>query len=356
MTDTLDTDSAAPDVEAAAPPPPPQRPAIIPVTGPVTAPEPLTLARVGQIIAAGMREQIQAAGIAARIQAALTSVTSVENPGFVRPAYRAEIVGLVDHGMPVVRALQQRPLPATGMRIEYPTWSAPPDDYAIQAAEKTAIGTGGVSSTVEGVDIDTWAQGHDVSFQVAQRSDPSFIDAYLRAAAVDAARKYDTDVITKLLAVANAGTPGTSFVTNVKALFAALNPALTPAGPMFLAVSYDIMLDLIDVTGLNGPAFWDASMSLGSMIPDASAGGLTMFTDWNMPAGTMLLGSRQGAASYGGPDSSADIRVVDVSLLGIDIGVYFYAALAIEYPEAFAKLSGVTATAASSTSSTAAKK
>jgi hypothetical protein len=56
----------------------------------------------------------------------------------------------------------------------------------------------------------------------------------------------------------------------------------------------------------------------------------------------MLLGSRQGAANYGGPDTSADVRVVDVSLLGVDIGVYFYAALAIEYPGAFAKLSAVT--------------
>jgi hypothetical protein len=157
------------------------------------------------------------------------------------------------------------------------------------------------------------------------------------------------------LSWAAVATSGTSFVSNVAALYAALNPASVPAGPMFLAVSYDIMVDLITPTGLEGPAFWNASVDLGSYMPSSSAGGLTMFADWNMPAGTMLLGSRQGAAIYGGPETSADVRVVDVSLLGVDIGVYFYAALAVEYTGAFSKRSGITTMAAGSSSSKASK-
>lgn len=340
---TVDTAPPAPVTQAA--------PAIIPVHGPTPPPEPLTLPRVAQIISAGMTGRIGAAGIRAQIEAALTNVTTTNVPGLVRPGYSAELSGMIDHGMPLVRALQNRPLPASGMKIEYPRWGAAPDSTAIQATEKTAIASGDVTISVQSVDIETWAQGNDISFQAAQRSDPSFIDAYLRACAIDAADKYDAHVATALLAVATAGTPGTDFVSNVQALFAALNPTSTPAGPLFLAVSNDILVDMVGVTGLNGPAFWNASIDLGSSPADGSAGGLLMFRDKNLGAGTMLLGSRNGAATYGGPDSLTDVRVVDVSLLGIDIGVYFYAALAIEYAGAFAKLSGITTFAAPASSS-----
>ena len=83
-------------------------------------------------------------------------------------------------------------------------------------------------------------------------------------------------------------------------------------------------------------------MTLGDAMPDSSGGGLDMFVDPNLPAKTMLLGSKAAATSYGGPATSADVRVVDVGLLGYDIGVYFFAALAITHPTAFVKLTGVT--------------
>jgi hypothetical protein len=310
---------------------------------------------VAQLISAGKKRGLRGSQIDSRIQAAFMNVLSSDVPGFVRPAFRTDIVGLIDPGMPLVRAIQQRPLPASGMRIEYPVWSAPPDAYAQQVGEKTAIASGPVQATVQGDDILTWAQGNDISFQTMDRSDPSFIDAYIRAAAIDAGIKYDTYVANRLLAVAAAGTPGTSFVDNVQALFAALDWDATPPGPMFLAMSGDIAVSMIGVTGLDGPAFWDAGINLGTFDPSTSAGGLNIFTDRNLPAGTMLLGASNAAANYGGPDTSANVRVVDVSLLGMDIGVYFYAALAVEYPGAFAKLTGVV-TAAGARTSNAAKK
>jgi hypothetical protein len=317
-------------------------PTVVPLRASSAAqPQPVTLTRVAETIAGAMR-RAPAGSQAARIQAALANVTTANVAGIVRPAYRSEIVGLIDYGMPTVRVLQSRPLPSSGMRIEYPEWTSLPANTTQQAQQKTEIGTGPVTIGVKGNDIATWAQGNDISFQTAQRSDPSFIDAYLRAAAIDAGTKYDIDVNTKLLAVATAAVAGTTFLENVKALFAALAPPKkVPLGPLFLALSYDVWLDTIDVTGLDGPAYWDLSINFGSFLPDQTTDSLLTYVSPNLPAGTMLLGSRQAAASYGGPETSADIRVVDVSLLGIDLGVYFFAVLAIEYPEAFAKLTGL---------------
>jgi hypothetical protein len=162
--------------------------------------------------------------------------------------------------------------------------------------------------------------------------------AYLEAAAADWARKAEGEVITAILAAATPATPGASFVANVQAMFAALNPATTPAGPLFLALSYNVAVPLIGITGLNGPAFWDATFDFGQMVPTLDSTNMPfMFVDWNLPADTMILGSRNGASVYKSA-SPADLRVVDVSLLGVDVGVYGYLALAIEYPGSFVKM------------------
>ena len=133
-------------------------------------------------------------------------------------------------------------------------------------------------------DIETWAQGNDISFQTAMRSDPSFIELYLQGVRRRRRTKYDTYVATQLLAAAGAATLPTTltFVNCVKALYAKLNPATTPPGPLFLAMSYDLFGRLIGVTGLNGPAFWNVSMSTSATDPRACPAGLNMFVDPNL--------------------------------------------------------------------------
>ena len=299
----------------------------------------LDLRGVATIMAAGFNKQ----AAAPRIQAALTNVKTTDVPGVV-PHYRGQLVPLIDPGMPLVNAIGSAPLPPYGMVIDYPTWTAPPSAYAIVAGEKVQIPSGPVTMGNGTTSVETWAQGNDISFQTAMRSDPSFVELYLQGCAIDAGRKYDTHVATAILAGATAATLPTTvtFVNCVMALYAALNPATTPPGPLFLAMSWDVQVAMIGVTGLNGPAFWNMSMTLGDAMPDSAGGGLDMFVDPNLPAKTMLLGSKAAATSYGGPASSADVRVVDVGLLGYDIGVYFFAALAITHPTAFVKLTGVT--------------
>ena len=315
----------------------------------------LDLRGLATLIGAGVEKGVSAARTASRIQAALTNVLTTDVPGAV-PPYRADLVPIINQGMPLVDAIASRPLPPYGMKVEYPIWTAAPSAYAIQATEKTQIASGPVTMGEGFADIKTWAQGNDISFQTAQRSNPSFIEMYLQGCAADAAKKYDTYVGTELLAAANAATmPAVpTFTANVQALFAALDPATTPAGALFLACSHDVYVHLIGVTGDVGPAYWDLSLNISSMSPETSSG-LDTFIDPYLPAGTMLLGSKTGAVSYGGPSTSADVRVVDVGLLGYDIGVYFYAALAIPYPDAFAKLTGIVPPVTGGAASTSSK-
>jgi hypothetical protein len=337
MTDTL-IDTVAPPVDVAAAPPDPRPvPAVVPITASRPSSPPLTLQRYATLVAAANRGEITTDALRAQITAALANVTTTDAAEVVMPAYRAEITAIIDHGTPLLRALNNAPLPASGMAIEYPQWETLPTT-GIQATQKTQITSTPATLMMKTAAVKTIAGGNDISLQAVERSSPSFLEAYLRAMAVDWSRKAEADAITQLLAVATAATPGASFLANVQALLAALNPATTPPGPLFLAMAYNIAVPLVSVTTNNGPAFWDGSINFGGMTPDVSGGGLTMFIDWNLPPDFMLLGSAAGATWHQSAGAPADIRVVDVSLLGLDVGVYGYTALAIEYPGAFAKM------------------
>lgn len=316
-------------------------PAVIPLhTGQRPTHEPMTLARLAALVAGANRGEINGAAARAQIQAALANVVSTDVGAIVPPAYRAELTGIIDHGTPLLTVLGGSPLPGNGMSIEYPQWLVTPTT-GIQATEKTQITSTPATMTLRTAPVITIAGGNDLSLQSVERSSPSFLDAYLRAMAVDWGRKaeaYVLSVITPLAAVVPS-VPGATFLENVQALIGALDPALTPAGQLFVAMSSDVALPLISVKQADGPAFWSGSINFGNMTSTVTNdAGLTIFVDWNLPANTMLGGSTQAAPVHVSPGAPADIRVVDVSLLGLDVGVYGYIAVTPEYPDALAIL------------------
>jgi hypothetical protein len=332
--ETITTDAQPATLEAAAP----DQPARIPISS-GRQQAPLTLQAVATLIAQANRGEITSEQAKVTIQAALTSVTTTNVGAIVQPAYRAEINGLIDHGTPLLQAVQNSPLPASGMSIEYPEWLLKPTT-GIQATEKTAIVSTPVTMQMKSAPVVTIAGGNDIALQAVERSSPSFLEAYIRATSVDWGRQAELYLYNALMGVANPATPGTDFLTNVQALLGALNPSVTPAGPLFIGMAWDVGLPLISTKAVDGPAFWSGSINFGNTIPElAGTGGLNVFVDPNFPPGVMLAGSRTGATWH--QQGPADIRVVDVSLLGLDVGVYGYVAASIEYPDAFSTLTVV---------------
>ncbi len=312
-------------------------PAVVPVSTNRPSTPPLTLGRIASMVASANRGEISTDAVRSTLHAALANVTTTDVGAIVQPFYRSEITGLIDHGTPLLNVLSGGVLPASGMAIEFPRWKTLPTT-GIQATEKTQIVSTPAQMEMDSSPVITIAGGNDISLQAVQRSSPSFLEAYLRAASVDWARKASAYVYAQITAEAVAATPGTSFLENVQALLGALDPAVTPGGPLFVGMAYDVALPLISVPATEGPAFWNGSINFGSMVPNVNADGLTMFVDPSLPAGTMVGGSRQAATVYKSAGAPADIRVVDVSLLGLDVGVYGFLAVTIEYPEAIATL------------------
>jgi hypothetical protein len=72
-------------------------------------------------------------------------------------------------------------------------------------------------------------------------------------------------------------------------------------------------------------------------MPSVTMGGLAVQVDPNMPARTALLMLRNAATWYDLPGTPFSLRAVNVGQLGLDIAVYGYGALGVQYPGALAK-------------------
>ena len=133
-------------------------------------------------------------------------------------------------------------------------------------------------------------------------------------------------------------TAGSGLSDVIGALFGALNPDMVPAGRMVMIVSWDLGVSAISEKGSdNSPVFWDGNLSFGSYIPTANMGGLSIIVDPNMPANTYLLGMTSAATWYDTPGVPYTLQAVNVGQLGLDLAVYGYGALGVQYPGAFVK-------------------
>lgn len=281
------------------------------------------------------------------VQAALADVTLVgaNNVNYARPTYASELVEMIAWGRPTVDAVSHGSLE----RGDYPNkafsvWSTGPT-VGVQAAEKTAITSTPVDINAASTPVITWAGGNDISQQTIDFGAPGFVEDYIRAAAADFAHKSNIYAVTQLLAGATAvtGTAAASFIDNLGAMFAALDPTKVPRSSLILGMSYDIGASLMGITADKAPAFWDGSVSFGKFIPTATVGGLSAYVDPDFPANTMALGPTDGVRWWEWPGSPASLRVTDVNLLGLDVAVYGYGAFAYRYPGSFVKMNPLAA-------------
>jgi hypothetical protein len=112
---------------------------------------------------------------------AFVDQTTPDNPGVMPPAWLTEIFGIIDLGRPVITAIGSRPLPPSGMEVDWPYFDG--DMHALvgeQTVEKSDIVSVKVSFKKASADIKTYAGGSDISWQLIRRSQPSYREAYLR--------------------------------------------------------------------------------------------------------------------------------------------------------------------------------
>jgi HK97 family phage major capsid protein len=282
----------------------------------------------------------------AELRRAFVDVVTADVPGILPPIWITDIAETINASRPFVNLFSTRPLPDVGMVLNYPRITQRPL-VGKQATEKTEIPSRKTTIAQATANVATYGGGEDVSVQVLQRTEPSYLSLMLQLYAEQMAIVMDTDVITQALTAIT-----TTAVTLSAAAPAAWNSLLANAiGDMIQASR--LMPDVF-VAGTDlWAAFAGASDADGRpLFPNVNAfnpvgvlsftsttgevRGLTFAVDPNMPPTQGVIGNRNAFTTFVGgyQTMSADNPVK----LGVDYAVFEFAAFAARRPDAAIKV------------------
>ena len=289
---------------------------------------------------------IQEAMLQSELRRAFVDVTTADVPGLVPPIWITDIAESISAARPFINLFSTRPLPDSGMTINFPKITQRPL-VGKQTAEKTEIPSRKTTVATGTAPVLTYGGGEDVSVQVLRRTEPAYLGLMLQLYAEQMAIVMDTEVITQALAAVT-----TPVVTLSAAAPAAWNSLLANAiGTM---VQNSRMMPDVFIAGTSlWAAFAGASDSTGRpLFPNVNAfnpvgiisftstsgevRGLTFAVDPNMPAAQGIIGNRDAFTTFvsGYQTMSADNPVK----LGVDYAVFEFAAFAARRPDAAIKV------------------
>lgn len=292
------------------------------------------------------REQVETRALEFMVEhaRALVDITTADVGGIVPPVWLRTIADTIDASQPFVTAFSQLPLPDVGMTLTYPSIATRPL-VGKQNAEKTEVPSRKTSIIPNTVGVSTYGGGEDVSVQVLQRTDPSYLGLMLELYAEAMALVVDTDAINAALAAITApavdlGTPATFATQLAAAAVDVLNASRLM--PDTLVVGTDVWGAFAGAVDADGrPLFPDVAPSNPVGRTDLSstngaARGLSLVVDPNMPDGTGVLGNRVAFTSLLGAVQT--LSADNVAKLGRDYAVFRFAAFAIRRPDAMVKI------------------
>ena len=273
----------------------------------------------------------------------LADQVTTTNPGVIPPGWVSEVFGIIDHSSPLVAALS-RPAPPEGMDVNWPYFDG--DLYALvgaQATEKTAITSVKVDLKRGTEPLATYAGGSDISYQLIRRSDPSYLDAYMR-----------------IMAAAYAAVVGRVFATDLiagSAMHVLLDPATATVDQAAAAI-FEASTDVARATGQPASiiAAGDAMfVALGKAALTVQAGvapgtasaatlsvnyaGLSVVHDPALPTGTGIATNKTAASWF--QDGPFTVNAEDVEKLGRNVAVWGMGATGVTLPNGVVEISAV---------------
>jgi HK97 family phage prohead protease len=143
-------------------------------------------------------------------------------PEIVRPAWLTDIRGIMDRGRPTITSFGRASLPDSGMEINWPTFDGDFEDrVAEQVTQKSEIISKKLVLGSDQAALKTYAGGVDISWQLVQRSSPSYRDAVIRIISIAYGIVTDGVMAAAVEAAAAAG-PSVPATPNAAAIAAAL--------------------------------------------------------------------------------------------------------------------------------------
>ena len=312
-----------------------------------TAPRVDTNVSAGQFVMAQIKAQ-QGDTDARDLVAALQVATVAENTGMVPPNYLRDIIGVIDDSRPFIDSIERAPLPPSGMKIFTPKLGT--QAGVAVTAEGVEFASVDTSVTFQEDNVVKFAGAGILNLELVDRSDPSFIDLYLRELAASYAQK--TDAYAAQIASQNAAaSTGTTIYGSIVDGIAD-SYGVMRFTPNRLMVAPTGGQDGVDFAALLG-AVADGRPLFAAANPSNAGGLITQGSTAGTVAGLQLVVD----PNYTGDDLNAKHALVYPSAAmrfhesgtlqlrsnivangRIEVGIYGYVAVVNKYPTAFRKL------------------
>lgn len=294
-----------------------------------------------------------APALAALLRRELVDQVTTDNPGVMPPGWVTTIYGILERSRPLIDAFGTEPLPPAGMDVNWPYFDG--DLLTLvgqQATEKTAITSVKVSLKKGSAELDTYAGGSDISYQLIRRSSPSYRDAYLRIMFAAYAAVTDNAAGDMMLATAGRGhvalAPLAATADTLRAaLFEASLKVETATGSpaTFAIASSDVFAKLGGLAGLY-PAPYGTTNVAGTA--DASSlrinvSGLEILHDPFLPTGSLHVSNGQTGAWF--EEGPMTVAAEDVEKLGQNVAVWGMGTFGAAVPAGIIQISATAPTA-----------
>ncbi len=281
--------------------------------------------------------------------AALQVATVTENTGMVPPNYLRDIIGVIDDSRPFINSIERAALPASGMKVFTPKLGTQAGVGVVaEGAEFTSVDT---SVTFQEDTIIKFAGAGVLNLELVERSDPSFLDLYLRELAASYAQK--TDAYAAQIASQNATASSAATIYGAIAKGIADSFGVMRFTPNRLMVANTGGEDGIDFAGLLGAVDGSGRPLYAAAAPQNANGLISQGSTAGSVAGLDLVVD----PNYTGDDLNAkhalvypsaamrfhesgtvQVRANIVANGQIEVGIYGFAAVVNRYPSAFRKL------------------
>jgi HK97 family phage prohead protease len=286
---------------------------------------------------------------ARELVAALQVATVAENTGMVPPTYLRDVIGIIDSSRPFIDSIERAALPASGMKIFTPKLGT--QATVALTAEGAEFSSTDTTVTFQEDTVVKFAGAGKLDLELVDRSDPSFLDLYLRELAASYAQK--TDAYAAQIAAQNATQSSSSTIYKAIALGIADSFGVMRMTPNRLLVANTGGEDGIDFSGLLGAVDTTGRPLYAAAAIQNANGVITQGSTSGTVAGLDLVVD----PNYTGDDANAkhalvfpsnamrfhesgtlQIRANVVANGQLEIGIYGYVAVVNRYPAAFRKL------------------
>lgn len=283
---------------------------------------------------------------ARELMAALQVATVAENTGMVPPTYLRDVIGIIDSSRPFIDSIERAALPASGMKIFTPKLGTQASvDLTAEGAEFASSDT---TVTFQEDTVVKFAGAGKLDLELVDRSDPSFLDLYLRELAASYAQK--TDAYASKIAADGSADSSSTTIYKAIAKSIADSYAIMRQTPNNLLVATSGGNDDVDFAGLLGavdttgrPLYAAAApQNANGLITQGSTNGtvagLNLVVDPNYAGGTSAI--KVGLvyptmAMRFHESGTLQIRANVVANGQLEIGIYGYVAVVNRYPTAF---------------------